>query len=66
MDPKFNKNGILPSFIDIIYSIDHLFSAILDLDRGKLLLSTEQQFINFLSIIHCFQIETKILQDLAW
>ena len=33
MDPKFNKNGILPSCIDMIFRIDHLFSIVLDLYR---------------------------------
>ena len=49
MDPKFIENGILLSFIDIIYRIDHLFSIVLDLDRGKPPLLTERyrQFINF-------------------
>ena len=61
------KSGILSSSINIIYLINHLFNIILDLDRGKPPLSTVRngQFINFLSIIHHFQIETIISQDLA-
>ena len=41
MDPKCDNNCILPSYIDIIYRIDHLFCIVLDLDRGKPPLSTE-------------------------
>ena len=42
MDPKFDKNGILPSSFDIIYRIDHIFCIVFDLDRGKPPLSTER------------------------
>ena len=49
MDPEFNKNSILLSYINIIYRVNHLFSIVLDLDRGKPPLSTERygQFIDF-------------------
>ena len=48
-----------------MYSIDHLFFIVLELDMGKPPLLTERygKFIDFWSIIHHFQFETIYLQE---
>ena len=56
------------AYIDIIYRIGHLFCIVLELDRGKPPLSTERysKFIDFWSIIHCFQFETINQQEFGF
>ena len=61
-----NINNLL-IYIDFIYRIDHPLFNVLMINIRIIALSTKRinKFVDFRSIIHCFQFETILLQDLA-